>query len=70
MKCGKQGHQITATSSAGGMMQEGALTLGGCMWSLTDLYAVGFTGVIRVSSGYFLALGQMTYSHSQNRIFV
>ena len=35
---------LTATSSAGGMMQEGAITLGGCMWSLIDLYAVGFTG--------------------------
>ena len=35
----------TAISSAGGMMQEGALTLGGCMWSLIDLYAIGFTGV-------------------------
>ena len=31
-----------------------------------DLY----TKVIKVSSGYFLALGQITYSHCQNRIFV
>ena len=23
-------------------MHEGALTLGGCMWSLMDLYALGF----------------------------
>ena len=26
------------------LQQVGALTLGGCMWSLIDLYAVGFTG--------------------------
>ena len=25
---------LTATSSAGGMIQDWALTLGGCMWSL------------------------------------
>ena len=33
-----------APDRAGGMMQEGALTLGGCMWSLIDLYVVGFIG--------------------------
>ena len=27
-------------------MQGGALTLGGCMWSLIDLYAVGFIGAV------------------------
>ena len=27
-------------------MQEGALTLGGCMWSLIDLYVFGFTGYL------------------------
>ena len=31
-------------SSTGGMIHEGALTLGGCMWSLIDLYVVGFIG--------------------------
>ena len=29
-------------SSDGGTIHEGALTLGGCMWSLMDLYALGF----------------------------
>ena len=29
-------------SSGGGTIHEGALTLGGCMWSLMDLYALGF----------------------------
>ena len=29
-----------------------------------------YTEVIKVSSGYFLAIGQLTYSHCQNRIFV
>ena len=28
-------------SSTGGTMHEGALTLGGCMWSLMDFYALG-----------------------------
>ena len=29
-------------SSTGGTIHEGALTLRGCMWSLMDLYALGF----------------------------
>ena len=29
-------------SYGGGIIHEGALTLGGCMWSLMDLYVLGF----------------------------
>ena len=41
--------------------KEGPWRLGSLDW---------YTEVIKVSSGYFLALGQMTYSHCQNRFFV
>ena len=31
------GHDMTTTSSAGGIMHEGALTLVGCIWSLINM---------------------------------